>query len=85
MSKFVEDNIRYILVRKISDDIEQVATIDDYNGNIYWTENVDSASRFESLEKAKKLMELQKQLSVLLDKEFKFEILEEQKTVIEAK
>lgn len=79
------DNIRYILARKISEDIEQVATIDDYNGNIYWTENVDSASRFESLEKAKKLMELQKQLSVLLDKEFKFEMLEEQKTVIEVK
>nr|DAN81487.1 MAG TPA: hypothetical protein [Caudoviricetes sp.] len=85
MSKFVEDNIRYILVRKISDDIEQVATIDDYNGNIYWSESVDRASRFESLENAKKLMELQKQLSVLLGKEFKFEILEEQKTVIEAK
>jgi hypothetical protein len=85
LSKFVEDNIRYILVRKISDDIEQVATIDDYNGNIYWSESVDRASRFESLENAKKLMELQKQLSVLLGKEFKFEILEEQKTVIEAK
>lgn len=81
MSKFVGDNNSYIIVRKINGDIEQVASIDDYNGSIYWTDSIQGGSRFDTLDKAKKLLNLQEEMAVLLDKEYKFTLLEENRVI----
>lgn len=75
------DKTNYIVTRKLNDDIEQVASIDDYNGNIYWTENIEGASKFDDINKAKKLMSLQEEMAKLLGKEYAYEILEEHRVV----
>ncbi len=81
MSKYEEEKKRYLVVRKLQDDSEAIATIDDYSGNVYWTESIDSASKFETLDEAKKLVKLQADLGKLLKKEWQFEILEEHRAV----
>lgn len=81
MSKFMGDKTSYIVVRKLNDDIEQVASIDDYNGNIYWTESIDGASKFDDIAKAKRLMSLNEEMAKLLGKEYVYEILEEHRVV----
>lgn len=75
------DKTSYIVTRKVNDEIEQVASIDDYNGNIYWTEVIESASKFDDISKAKKLVSLQEEMAKLLGKEFTYEILEEHRIV----
>nr|DAF54321.1 MAG TPA: hypothetical protein [Siphoviridae sp. ctZUr4] len=75
------DKTSYIVTRKVNDEIEQVASIDDYNGNIYWTESVESASKFDDINKARKLMSLQEEMGKLLGKEHVYEILEEHRVV----
>lgn len=79
------DKTSYIVVRKVNDDIEQVASIDDYNGNIYWTESIDGASKLDDINKAKKLMSLNEEMAKLLGKEYVYEILEEHRVVSVAK
>ena len=75
------DKTSYIVTRKVNDDIEQVASIDDYNGNIYWTESVEGANKFDDIDKARKLMSLQEEMAKLLGKEYVYEILEEHRVV----
>lgn len=75
------DKTSYIVTRKVNDEIEQVASIDDYNGNIYWTETIESASKFDDIDKARKLMSLQEEMAKILDKEYVYEILEEHRVV----
>lgn len=84
MSKYEEDKKRYIVIRKLDDGNEVIATIDDYNGNIYWTESIDNASKFETIDEAKKLVKLQADLGKLLKKEWEFEILEEHRVLSRA-
>ena len=75
------DKTSYIVARKVNDEIEQVASIDDYNGNIYWTETIESASKFDVFDKARKLLSLQEEMAKLLGKEYAYEILEEHRVV----
>lgn len=79
------DKTSYIVTRKVNDKIEQVASIDDYNGNIYWTEALDGASKFDDIDKARKLMSLQEEMGKLLGKDYVYEILEEHRVVSVAK
>lgn len=82
MSKYQEDKKRYIVSRKV-DDIEAIANIDDYSGNIYWTESIENASKFDTIEEAKKFIGLQKDLSKLLKKDYEYKVLEEHRVIKE--
>lgn len=80
MSKYQEDRKRYIVAKKI-DEVESLANIDDYTGNIYWTESIENARKFETKDEANKFIKLQSELSKLLDKECEFKLLEEHRVI----
>ena len=81
MSVYEEDRKRYVLVRSSLEDREDLATIDDYSGNIYWTSRFDDCTKFETKEECEELLKLQEGLGKLLKKDWTFEILEEHRVV----
>lgn len=81
MSVYEEDRKRYVLVRSGLEDREDLATIDNYSGNIYWNTSIDDCTKFETKKECEELLKLQEGLGKLLKKDWKFEILEEHRVV----
>lgn len=81
-SKFIKDITNYIVVRK-QDESEMLAQFDIYNGNIYWTDNIENATKFESKESANQFSNLQNQISNLMKLNFKFNVLENHNVISE--
>lgn len=83
MSKYKEDKKRYMIARKMEDGNESLASIDTYTSNIYWTDSIESASKFESLEEAKEFIKAYDGLTKLLKKECEYQVLEEHRVISE--
>ena len=81
MSMYEEDRKRYVLVRSGLEDREDLATIDNYSGNIYWNTTIDDSTKFETKGECEELLKLQEGIGKLLKKDWKFEILEEHRVV----
>lgn len=81
-SKFIKDITNYIVVRK-QDESEMLAQFDRYNGNIYWTDDIENATKFESKESANQFSNLQNQISNLMNLNFKFNVLENHNVISE--
>ena len=80
MNKFVKDDNKYLVSREF-EKVTLLARVDDFNGAIYWIDDISSASRFDSLDDAKAIVSMQEQLGKIVKKEWKFEILEEFRSV----
>ena len=80
MSKFVGENNMYLISRTI-DNVESLARIDDFNGTIYWVDDVNAASRFDSIDDAKVIVSMQEKLGQILKRDWKLEVLEEFRSV----
>ena len=76
MSKYVEDKKRYLVSRKV-EETESLASI-------YWVDSSDNAKKFDTLDEAKTFISLQADLSKLLNKDFKYKVLEEHRVIKEA-
>lgn len=83
MSKYVEDKKRYLVSRKV-EETESLASIDEYGGTVYWVDSSDNAKKFDTLDEAKTFISLQADLSKLLNKDFKYKVLEEHRVIKEA-
>lgn len=80
MNKFVKDDNKYLVSREFEKE-SFLARVDDFNGAIYWIDDISSASRFDSLDDAKAIVSMQEQLGKIVKKEWKLEILEEFRSV----
>lgn len=80
MNKFVKDDNKYLVSREF-DKVSLLARVDDFNGAIYWIDDISSASRFDSLDDAKAIVNMQEQLGKIVKKDWKLEILEEFRSV----
>lgn len=83
MSRYKEDKKRYMIARKMEDGNESLASIDNYTSNIYWTDSIESASKFESLDEAKEFIKAYDSLTKLLKKECEYQVLEEHRVISE--
>lgn len=81
MSRFEEDKKRYVLARNGFENKEDLASVDEYSGNVYWTNLPDNASKFDTIDEVKELMEIQNAMNKLLKKDWEYEILEEHRIV----
>ena len=53
---------------------EEVAQYNDYNNTIYWYENQDSASEFDTLEFAKGMLQIQQMMATLTKQDYDFKL-----------
>lgn len=71
------DKISYILIQHdTTNDVKRPVFYADYNGGLNVTE-MTSATRFDSLKKAKDLATLQNQISALMDSKLKYLVVKE--------
>lgn len=80
MNKFVKEDTKYLVSREI-DKVILLARIDDFNGTIYWVDDVNAASRFDSIDDAKVIVSMQEKLGQILKRDWKLEVLEEFRSV----
>ena len=81
VSKFIGDSTRYIISRYGIDDREDLASVDAYADTVYWIDSIDGCTKFESIEEAKKILEIQESMAKALRKDWKFRILEEKRII----
>ena len=62
------------IISRIKNNIEEVAQYNDYNGTIYWYENSDSATKFEDLELAKGMLQVQDMMAKLTKQDVTFKL-----------
>ena len=62
------------IISRIKNGTEEVAQYNDYNGTIYWYENSDSATKFEDLELAKGMLEVQDMMAKLTKQNVSFKL-----------
>ena len=62
------------IISRIKNGQEEVAQYNDYNNTIYWYENQDSASEFDTLEFAKGMLQIQQMMATLTKQDYEFKI-----------